>query len=124
MLTFKSLECLSRLGPHDSARDVIHELLDSFIPPNDEHGHSYDPDNDGFVVLIDREDADRELDLFSPPRKLEDVFWEGVHVSGDYFVAVFVPNNSFSLACVIENSESLPLGLRRVLCANLVPEAN
>jgi hypothetical protein len=123
MLTFKSFECLSRLGPHDPARPVIHELLDSFIPPTDEHGHSYDPDNDGYIVLIDRADADRELNLFTPPRKLEDVFWEGVHVSGDYFVAVFIPNNSFSLACVIENSDSLSPGLRRVLCANLVPNA-
>ena len=122
MLTFKSLECLSRLGPHDPARPVIQELLDSYITST--AGQTYDPDNDGFVVLIDREDADRELDLFSPPRKLEDVFWEGVHVNGDYFVAVFVPNNSFSLACVVENSESLPDGLRRVLCENLVPEAN
>ena len=124
MLTFKSLECMSRLGPHDGARRVIRELLDSFITSPDKHGHSYDPDNDGYIVLIDREDVDRELNLFIPPRKLEDVFWEGVHVSGDYFVAVFVPNNSFSLACVIENSDSLSLGLRRVLCANLVPEAN
>jgi hypothetical protein len=124
MLTFKSFECLSRLGPHDPARPVINDLLNSIITEAQKSGHNYQPDNDGFVVLIDRDDADRELDLFTPPRKLEDVFWEGVHVSGDYFVAVFVPNNSFSMACVIENSDSLSLGLRRVLCANLVPEAN
>ena len=121
MLTFNSLECLSRLGTHDPARPVIHDLLNTIITEAEKCGHDYIPDNDGYIALIDREDADRELDLFTPPRKLEDVFWEGVHESGDYFVAVFIPNNSFSLACVIENSESLPLGLRRVLCANLVP---
>ncbi len=119
MLTFKSFACLSQLGPDDPARPVIHDLLHSYI--SSAQDFDYIPDHDGYVVLIEQEDTERELDLFSPPTKLEDIFWEGVHVSGDYFVAVFVPNNRFCLACVIENSESLPKGLRRVLCANLVP---
>ena len=121
MLSFKSFECLSQLSPNDPARPVIHDLLHSFISSAEDFDYNYVPDHDGYVVLIEQEDTERELDLFSPPRKLEDVFWEGVHVCGDYFVAVFVPNNRFSLACVIENSESLSKGLRRVLCANLVP---
>jgi len=119
MLTFKSFQCLSQLGTDDDARPVIHDLLNSYI--SSAQDFDYVPDHDGYVVLIEQEDTERELDLFSPPTKLEDIFWEGVHVSGDYFVAVFVPNNRFSLACVIENSESLSKGLRRVLCANLVP---
>ena len=121
MLTFKSLECLSRLGPHDPARPVIHDLLNTIIIAADEHSHSYDPDNDGFVVLIDREDADRELDLFIPPRKLEEVFWEGVDVRSGHFIAVFLPNNQFGLIFVIPDADWLPDGLRRVLCENLVP---
>jgi hypothetical protein len=126
MLTFKSFASLSQLDsklePSDPCRAVIHDLLHSYITSAQEFGTTYVSDHDGYVVLIDHEDTERKLDLFTPPRKLEDVFWEGVHVSGDYFVAVFVPNNRFSLTCVIENSDSLPLGLRRVLCANLVPE--
>jgi len=122
MLTFNSLECLSQLDPDDPARPVVHDLLHSYITSAQDFDTTYVPDHDGYVVLIDHQvDTERKLDLFSPPRKLEDVFWEGVHVCGDYFVAVFVSNNQFCLACVIENSDSLPLGLRRVLCANLVP---
>jgi hypothetical protein len=121
MLTFKSFECLSQLDPNDPSRPVINNLLHSFITSGPNSDVTYEPEYDGYVVLLHLEDTERKLDLFAPPRKLEDVFWEGVHECGDYFVAVFVPNNSFSLACVIENSESLPLGLRRVLCANLVP---
>ncbi len=120
MLTFKSFQCLSQLGPDDPSRPVIHDLLNSYI--SSAQDFDYVPDHDGYVVLIEQEDTERELDLFSPPTKLEDIFWEGVHVSGDYFVAVFVPNNRFSLACVIENSKPLSKGLRRVLCANLVPK--
>jgi hypothetical protein len=122
MLTFKSLECLSQLDPNDPSRPVINNLLHSFITSGPDSDVTYEPEYDGYVVLINREDTERKLDLFAPPRKLESIFWEGVHECSDYFVAVFVPNNQFSLACVIENSNSLPLGLRRVLCANLVPE--
>ncbi len=121
MLTFKSFQCLSQLGTDDDARPVIHDLLHSFISSAEDFDYNYVPDHDGYVVLIEQEDTERELDLFSPPRKLEDVFWEGVHVCGDYFVAVFVPNNRFCLVCVIKNADWLPRVLRRVLCANLVP---
>jgi len=120
MLTFKSFQCLSQLGTDDDARPVIHDLLNSYISSAQDFDYTYVSDHDGYVVLIEQEDTEKELDLFTPPRKLEDVFWEGVHVCGDYFAAVFVPNNRFCLTCVIENSESLPKGLRRVLCANLV----
>ena len=122
MLTFKSFECLSQIDPNDPSRPIIHDLLHSYIASGRDTDNTYVPAYDGYVVLIDRRDTERELDLFTPPRKLESIFWEGVHECGDYFVAVFVPNNRFSLACVIENNESLPLDLRRVLCANLVPE--
>jgi len=122
MLTFKSFECLSQLNIADPARPVIHDLLNSYISSAQDFDYTYVPDHDGYVVLIEQEDTERELDLFTPPRKLEDVFWEGVHVCGDYFAAVFVPNNRFCLTCVIVNSGSLPLSLRRVLCANLVPQ--
>jgi hypothetical protein len=124
MLTFKSFECLSQLEPNDPCRSVVHDLLHSFITSAQDFDTTYVPAYDGYVVLIDHQvDTERKLDLFTPSRKLEDVFWEGVHVHGDYFVAAFVPNNRFCLVCVIENSDSLPLGLRRVLCANLVPES-
>ena len=119
-MTFKSFECLSQLEPNDPCRPVIHDLLNSYI--SSAQDFDYVPDHDGYVVLIEQEDTERELDLFSPPTKLEDIFWEGVHVSGDYFVAVFVPNNQFSLACVIPNEDWLSKELRRVLCAALVPQ--
>jgi len=121
MLTFKSFACLSQLGTDDPSRPVIHDLLNSYISSAQDFDYTYVPDHDGYVVRIDRDSSDRELDLFTPPMKLEDVFWEGVHIRDKYFVAVFVPNNQFSLVCVIPNEDWLSKGLRRVLCANLVP---
>ena len=121
MLTFKSFECLSQLDTDNPAHPVIQRLLNTIITEAEKCGHTYSPDNDGHIVLVDREHADRELDLFTPPRKLEDVFWEGVDVRSDHFIAVFLPNNQFGLIFVIPDADWLPSGLRRVLCENLVP---
>jgi hypothetical protein len=112
---------LSQLDSDHPSRAVVEGLLTTIITEAERLGHTYHPDHDGYIVLPSRETIDIELDLFTPPRKLEDVFWEGVHVCGDYFVAVFLPNNQFGLIFVIPDADWLPSGLRRVLCENLVP---
>ena len=124
MLTFTSYDDLSKLSPEDPARPIVQQQLKSLITEANHAGQEYDPNHDGYVMLADRKDLNIKLDLFDPPRKLEDVFWEGSHIDRDFFVAVFVPNNQFTLVCVIENSDYLPPDLRRALCACLVPESN
>jgi hypothetical protein len=121
MWTFKSFECLSQLDSDHPSRAVVEDLLTTIITEAERLGHSYHPDHDGYIVLPSRETIDRELDLFTPPRKLEDVFWDGVDVRFDHFIAVFLPNNQFGLIFVIPDKAWLPSGLRRVLCENLVP---
>jgi hypothetical protein len=123
MLIFKSFECLSQLGSDHPSRSVVGDLLNTIITEAEKSGHDYHPDNDGYIVLPSKEDADREFDLFTPPRKLEDVYWEGVHVCSNHFVAVHLANNQFGLIFVIPDEDWLPNGLRRVLCENLVPNA-
>ena len=123
MLTFTSYDDLSKLSPEDPSRPIVQRQLKSLITEANHAGQEYHPNHDGYVVLVDRNDFDIKLDLFDPPRKLEDVFWEGTHLDRDFFVAVFVPNNQFTLVCVIENADWLPTNLRRALCACLVPES-
>ena len=124
MLTFKSFECLSQIDSDHPSRSVVEGLLNTIITQAEKHGHIYRPDHDGYIVIPRREIIDRELDLFSPPRKLEDVFWEGVDVRSGHFIAVFLSNNQFGLIFVIPDADWLPDGLRRVLCENLVPNAS
>ena len=123
MLTFKSFECLSQLGSDHPSRYVVEDLLNTIITEAERLGHSYHPDHDGYIVIPSRLKIDHELDLFTPPRKLEDVLWCGVDVRSGHFVAVFLPNNQFGLIFVIPDADWLPDGLRRVLCENLVPNA-
>ena len=121
MMIFKSFECLSQLGSDHPSRPVVNGLLNTIITEAERLGHSYHPDRDGYVIVPGRESIDIELDLFTPPRKLEDVYWDGVDVRSDHFIAVFLPNNQFGLIFVIPDEGWLPSGLRRVLCENLVP---
>jgi hypothetical protein len=129
MLTFTSFDDLSQLPPEDPARPIVQNQLESLITEANNFGHKYSPTHDGYIVKVDPGDVDIELDLFQPPTKLEDVFWEGTHLDHgphadrNFFVAVFVPNNQFTLICVIENAAWLPRDLRRALCASLVPES-
>jgi hypothetical protein len=99
----------------------VEDLLNTIITEAERLGHSYHPEHDGHIVLLNRETIDIELDLFTPPRKLEDVLWDGVDVRSGHFIAVFLPNNQFGLIFVIPDADWLPSGLRRVLCENLVP---
>ena len=123
-MIFKSFACLSQLDSDHPARSVVQDLLNTIITGAEKHGHIYSPDHDGYIVVPSREMVDLELDLFTPPRKLEDVYWDGVDVRSDHFVAVYLPNNQFGLIFVIPDMDWLPRGLRRVLCENLVPNAN
>ena len=123
MLTFKSFECLSQIDSDHPSRSVVEGLLNTIITEAEKHGHIYSADHDGYIVIPSRQTIDLELDLFTPPRKLEDVFWEGVDVRSGHFIAVFLPNNQFGLIFVIPDADWLPDGLRRVLCENLVPKA-
>jgi hypothetical protein len=121
MLAFTSFDDLSKLSTENPARPVIQNLLKLLIPEAKNFGQADDPKHDGHIVLIDQEDVEVELEIFHPPSKLEDVFWEGTHMDRNFFVSVYVPNNQFTLICVIENSDLLPKNLRRALCACLVP---
>jgi hypothetical protein len=124
MITFSSFVCLSQLDSDHPSRPVVKDLLNTIITEAEKSGHNYHPDNDGYIVLPSRETIDIELDLFTPPRKLEDAYWDGVDVRSDHFIAVFLPNNQFGLIFVIPDADWLPHDLRRVLCENLVPHSN
>ncbi len=124
MITFKSFDDLSKLSPRDPARPLIQKFLNGLINEARKEGFTYNPENDGWTLLIEeRADTEQLVDLFTPPRKLEDVFWNGVHVCSNHFVAVYLANNQFGLIFVIPDEDWLPDSLRRVLRENLIPNA-
>jgi hypothetical protein len=84
----------------------------------------YDPEAEGWIVLIEENDVARPLteiwgdDAYS----LIDTPWEGVSRHDDFYIAVFLANNEFGLVFVIPDDDWLPDELRKVFEDNLVPQ--
>ena len=120
MQTFEKLSDLEHL-PTTPVRSVLHEILDRLLQFTEQEGRSYQASIDGHICLAGSEDIDRTFDQILPGYTLETVPWEAVHMHREIWVAAFVPNNSACTLVLIPNEKWLSSSLRRVLCANLVP---
>jgi hypothetical protein len=68
MKTFTSLSDLDRLSDDDPAKPVVQQLLEWLTAPGEFPDHPYDPDDHGYIALVEPGDADRELDDIDMPR--------------------------------------------------------
>jgi len=77
----------------------------------------YDPDADGFVVLMEEADDPADLSALSMPYGLESVPFEAVEVDEETgcYLAVFLANNQFGLTFVVPDAPWLPPGCRDAL---------
>ena len=123
MISFKSLEDLSKLQPEDPAHLIIEDLAHKLLVTTKSMDRPYDPEADGWIVLIEGSDIDRPLTEIwgDDAYRLIDVPWEGVTRQDRFYVAVFLANNQFGLVFVIPDEPWLPVELRNALEANLVP---
>jgi hypothetical protein len=70
MLTFKS--------PDDPAYSTVKELIEQLITAYSPSGRAYDAEDDGYIILVEPEDADRTLDELWDGCSLLRIPWEGV----------------------------------------------
>ncbi len=105
MLKFTSEADLLRLNPADPAFDTIADLVRRAV--TDTYGTEYEylESVDGFTCLIESSDLDRPLtEIFGDGAyDLLTVPWEGISCdeAEKNYLAVYVPNNSYSIAFVI-----------------------
>ncbi len=125
MKIFKYETDLHKIDIDHPALPIINDLIHRLIVTVNRRGHSYNPDNDGYIVLVEEGDSDRPLTEIWPDgdRRLIDVPWEGVAMddTGKYFVAVYLANNQFGLVFVIPDASWLGTDLRGVLEDHLDP---
>jgi hypothetical protein len=121
MTTIKSYACLSRLNPADPAVPIINDLLNTLIVEGERTGHGYHPDNDGYIALMERDDADRVIHELWCDRTLADVPYEGVSKRDGFWIAIYLSNNQFGIIFLIPDRDWLGEELREVLEDNLVP---
>lgn len=105
MLKFTSEADLLRLNTANPAFDTIADLVRRAVTDTFGTEYEYREDSDGFICLIESTDIDRPLteiwgtdayDLLTVP-------WEGISYdeAEKNYLAVYVPNNSYSIAFVI-----------------------
>ncbi len=90
----------SDLPPDHPACEIAGELLPRIGP------------GEGYLVLIEPEDLDRDLPLPELPTRLDSIDWEGVSRHPGYFHAVHLTNNEFGIGFLIPDSVQGPLRAR------------
>ena len=94
------LKHVSDLPRDHPAREIAGELLSRIGP------------GEGYLVLIEPEDLDRDLPLPELPTRLDLIDWEGVSREGGHFHAVHLTNNEVGIGFLIPDSVTGPLRAR------------
>lgn len=119
MLQFKSANDLPQLPQDSSAYPIVADLVKRLIVDYEAEGWTYDPDADGWIILIEESDTTRMLTDIWDDWTLLDIPWEGITKDGDHYIAVFLANNEFGLVFVIPDAPWVNGDLRRVIEDNL-----
>jgi hypothetical protein len=101
MITFKSPEDLNKLSPDDHSYPTVKELIEQLISAYSPPGRAYDAEDDGYIILIEPEDVDRELDELWDGCTLLNIPWEGIMKRGDFYIGIYLANNEWGLSVVI-----------------------
>ena len=100
MKTFKSIADLEQVR-----NDLLYATIKSLSLPVIADCPEYRPEDDGYLVLIERDDAARVLDDLDMPWRLSEVPFEGVSMVDGNFYAVYLANNQFALGFLIPDTD-------------------
>ena len=79
-------------------------------------GHfEYDPEEDGYAVLIEEGDSDRPLARLCLPYRLCEVPFEAVHMQEGHFCGIYLANNQFAITFLIPDAPWVRGELRKHL---------
>jgi len=115
MITFKSPEDLSKLPENHPAHATIKELIEQLITAYSPIGRAYDAEDDGYIILVEPEDIDRELDELWDGCTLLNIPWEGIMKQGDFYIAIYLANNEYGLTFVIPDADWVDGELREMI---------
>jgi hypothetical protein len=121
MRHFKCLDHLKQLSPDDPAFPIVEGLVKTCIVPYDLPGQPYRAEDEGWIVLIEEQDAHGPLTDIWEDWGLVDLPWEGIMKVGAFFQAIFLANNEFGIVFVIPDAPWVNGKLRKVIEKYLDP---
>ena len=121
MITFKSPEDLSKLPENHPAHATVKELIEQLITAYSPPGRSYDPEDDGYIILIEPKDVDRTLDELWDGCTLLNIPWEGISLRDGFYIAIYLANNEYGLTFVIPDADWVTGELREMIEGILDP---
>jgi hypothetical protein len=105
MITFKSTEDLAKLPVTDPAYVTVKKLIEQLISAYSPPGRAYDAEDDGYIILVEPEDAQRELDELWDGCSIQTIPWEGIMLRDGFFIAIYLANNEYGLTFVIPDAD-------------------
>ena len=116
MKIFKSLADLQQLEPLHPAIHWVEEQLTQMLKAYEQSSHTYKPEDDGYLLLIEPGDEEQPLVDAGVDYYLINVPWEGVsRMDKGYFYAFYLANNQFGLGFIIPDQDWLSPQLRQSL---------
>jgi hypothetical protein len=115
MKVLKSLADVAAAGLPPPVHRAAHGVLKSFIEALAEHGVEYDPEDDGYVIVVEGGDeAEVAAEVGYP---LSEALLEGGSYEDGCFVTCTLHNNQFGISWVVVDSPTLDPTVRARLVA-------
>lgn len=115
MYVFKSMADLQQIPPDHPCWGFTLKLVSNLVLG----GSGYDPEADGYVVLIERMDLSLPVLLPEVPLPLSRMPWEGISKGQGLYHGVVLTNNQFAIDVVIPDAPWLPKTVRASLDEHL-----
>lgn len=115
MKVLKSVQDVEAAGLSPPVHGVVQRVVSGFIEALEEHGGTYDPEDDGCTILIEGGDEDAVAAEIGYP--LAEALFEGVFREEGCFVGCVLHNNQFGYSLVFVDSPRLDPAIRARLVA-------
>ena len=115
MISFRCTNDINKLSLDNPAYDTVKELVDQLITAYSPPGRAYDAEDDGYVLLVEPEDAHRELDELWDGCTLLNIPWEGIFLRDGFYIAIYLANNEYGLTFIIPNADWVTGELREMI---------
>ena len=123
MKVLKSLEEVESAGLSPPVYAAAHGVLKNLIDAYEKHGETYDPEDDGYVIVIEGGESDAEVEA-EVGYNLRDALYEGGFYENGCFQTCTLHNNQFGISWVVIDSPKLDPAIRAKLveeCGEAAP---